>query len=252
MSPSQFQFCSVSKSFGEHEAVSGLAFTLYAGEHTAILGPSGCGKSTALRLLAGLEPPTKGQILLNGKVISEANRVVMPPHLRGVSLVFQDLALWPNLTVLGNVLLGLSGSNLSRHQAKRRGEEALAHCGIGSLAQRKPGQLSGGQQQRVALARAIAARPTFLLLDEPFSGVDILTKTKLLGEIAALASEQSLTVLLVSHDPLEATTLCRSAIVLNEGRVQECGVLADLIRDPQSELLKTFRDHLRGLAPACG
>lgn len=252
MSPSQFQFCSVSKSFGKHEAVSRLAFTLSAGEHTAILGPTGCGKSTALRLLAGLEAPTTGQILLDRRIASEANRVVTPPHRRGVSMVFQDLALWPNLTVLGNVLLGLSGSNLARREARQRAEESLDRCGIGSLARRKPGELSGGQQQRAALARAIAARPTFLLLDEPFSGVDVLAKSHLLGEIASLASEQNLTVILVSHDPLEATALCRSAIVLEEGHVQECGVLADLIRDSHSEMLRSFRGHLRGLELARG
>jgi ABC-type sugar transport system ATPase subunit len=169
----------------------------------------------------------------------------MPPFLRGIALVFQDLALWPNLTAMGNVLLGLSGAKLPRREARGRAEEALALCGIASLAHRRPGQLSGGQQQRVALARAIAARPRLLVLDEPFSSVDITTKARLLGEIRSLATQQNLTLVLVSHDPLEATALCEAAVILEDGRVQESGLLTDLIRDPHSQMLRTFRDYYR-------
>jgi ABC-type Fe3+/spermidine/putrescine transport system ATPase subunit len=241
----QFQFCSVSKVYDGHSALSEVSFTVNAGEHKAILGPSGCGKSTALRLLAGLEAPSQGQVLLDGEAISEPNRVLMPPFLRGIAMVFQDLALWPNLTAMGNVLLGLSGAKLPRREARGRAEEALALCGIASLAHRRPGQLSGGQQQRVALARAIAARPRLLVLDEPFSSVDITTKARLLGEIRSLATQQNLTLVLVSHDPLEATALCEAAVILEDGRVQESGLLTDLIRDPHSQMLRTFRDYYR-------
>lgn len=249
---SRFEFRSVSKTYNGRIVLSEVSFTVTAGEHAAILGPSGCGKSTILRLLAGLDAPSAGQVLLDGGVISEPNRVLRPPHLRGVAMVFQDLALWPNLSVMDNVLLGLSGAGLSKPAAKARAREALALCAIESLADRRPGKISGGQQQRVALARAIAVRPTFLLLDEPFSGLDLITKTKLLEEISALAAERRLTVLLVTHDPMEATTLCRSAIVLGNGRVEESGALADLLHAPQSEMLRVFRDHLRGLASIPG
>ena len=247
MNGDPFQFCSVSKAYNGHAVLSDISFTVTAGEHTAILGGSGCGKSTVLRLLAGLDVPSAGRILFKGQAISEPNRIVTPPHLRGVAMVFQDLALWPNLTVLGNVLLGLAGITQSAREKRTRAVEALALCGIEQFADRKPGTLSGGQQQRAALARAIAARPAFLLLDEPFSGLDLVTKTRLLREIADLASQRELTVLLVSHDPLEATTLCRSAVVLENGRVQETGKLETLLRTPQSEMLKVFRDHLRGM-----
>ena len=145
---------------------------------------------------------------------------------------------------MDNVLLGLSGADLSKSEARARAEEALAVCDIASLADRKPGKTSGGQQQRVALARAIAVQPTFLLLDEPFSGLDLVTKAELLKEISALAAARKLTVVLVTHDPIEATTLCRSALVLGKGCVEETGALEDLLRAPRSDMLRVFHDHL--------
>ncbi len=248
MNSPRFEFRSVSKAYEGRAILSDLSFTIPVGDHTALLGPSGCGKSTGLRLLAGLEAPSAGQVLLDGSVLSEPGRILRPPHLRGIAMVFQDLALWPNLSVLDNVLLGLSGVPLSRTEAGLRAGEALSLCGIESLAARRPGQISGGQQQRVALARAVAARPVFLLLDEPFSGLDLVTKTRLMQEIAHLAGQRGMTIVLVTHDPLEATTLCRSAVVLgSQGRVEESGSLADLLRAPRSEMLRTFEGHLRGL-----
>lgn len=247
MNSFQFQFCSVSKVYDGHSALSEVSFTVTAGEHLSILGPSGCGKSTALRLLAGLEAPSQGQVLLDGKPISEPNRVLLPPFRRGIAMVFQDLALWPNLTVLGNVLLGLSGAKLTRRERRARAEEALRLCGIAWLAHRRPGQLSGGQQQRVALARALAAQPRLLVLDEPFSSVDITTKARLLGEIRSLAAQQDLTVVLVSHDPQEAAAICHTAIILEDGRVQEFGALGELMLHPRSQTLKAFREYCRRL-----
>jgi ABC-type Fe3+/spermidine/putrescine transport system ATPase subunit len=247
MSDRGFEFRFVTKRYGGRPALAEASFTVPVGEHTAVVGPSGCGKSTLLRLMAGLDAPTAGQVLLFGSVASTPERILLPPHRRAVALVFQDLALWPNLSAIDNVLLGLSGSGLPRHEARMRADEAVSLCGITSLARRKPAQLSGGEQQRVALARALAVRPAFLLLDEPFAGLDLLLKTRLLEEIAGLASGRGVTVVLVTHDPLEATTLCRSAVVLDEGRVAEEGILRDLLHNPRSELLKVFRDQLRRL-----
>ena len=234
----------VSQNYGGHAALIDVALTVIAGEHLVLLGPSGCGKTTALRLLAGLEAPSAGHVLLDGEVVSAAGRVLRPPHRRGVAMVFQDLALWPNLTALDNIRLGLAGAGLTAREAKRRGQEALARCGIGELAARRPGQLSGGQQQRVALARAIAARPTFLFLDEPFAGVDLVTKADLLREIAALAAEHQLTIVLVSHDPLEAAGLCLSAEVMADGRIAASGNLTELLRHSALPILKACRDQL--------
>src|SRR5262245_26750741 len=224
-------------------ALARVSFAIAEGRHTVLLGPSGCGKSTVLSLLAGLETPSLGEILGDGRTISLSERVILSPHRRGVSMVFQDLALWRDLTALGNVLLGLSGARLSRSERHRRAAEALALCGIGELANRKPGLLSGGEQQRVALARAIAVRPRFLLLDEPFAGLDLATKTALLGEIADLASAQRLTVILVTHDPLEAVGLCRFALILEGGRLVQSGELEEVLREPRSSLLEIFRQH---------
>lgn len=247
MSANRFELRSVARYYAGQPALVDVSCTFVAEENTAILGPSGCGKSTLLRILAGLEAPTSGQVLLNGAVISEPGRIILPPHQRGVGMVFQDLALWPNLSVLDNVLLGLAGARLPRQEAQKRAQEALDLCGISDLAGRKPGSISGGQQQRAALARAVAARPRFLLLDEPFSGLDLVTKTRLLGEIALLAQERELTVLLVSHDPLEVTTVCRSAVVLELGKVTEAGVFTELLQSPRSEILSMFRKHIKDL-----
>jgi iron(III) transport system ATP-binding protein len=243
---SRFEFRDVSKTYEGQTALDNISFAIVSGQHTAIMGPSGCGKSTTLRILAGLEVPSAGEVLMDDVVVSEPDKICYPPHLRGVGMVFQDLALWPNLSVMNNVLLGLSSEGLTKHEARERARDALALCGVESLASRKPGKISGGQQQRVALARAIAMRPRFLLLDEPFSDLDLVTKMKLLEDIVALAANQKLTTILVTHDPMEATVLCRSAIVLTSGRIEESGDLADLLKDPQSELLKVFREHLNG------
>jgi ABC-type Fe3+/spermidine/putrescine transport system ATPase subunit len=237
-------FRSVSKSYGDHCALSQISVTLTPGEHTAILGPSACGKTTFLRLLAGLEAPSSGEIVSDSTVLASTFRILVPPHERKLAMVFQDLALWPNLTVLGNAMLGLSGRNGARNSAN----EALTLCGIASLADRKPGTLSGGQQQRVALARALAAEPSFLLLDEPFSGLDLVTKSQLLQDINSLAAKRGFTIVLVCHDPFEATTICQRALVLDQGRVVEQGSLSELLLAPQSEILKVFREHLRGLS----
>lgn len=237
MTSRRFELRDVSKVYSRQAALKDVSLSILSGEHTAIIGPSGCGKSTALRLLAGLEAPSSGQIYLDGELISKEEKVLKPPHRRGIAMVFQDLALWPNLTVLDNVLLGLSGQPLSSRQTRERACEALALCGIDSLAGRKPGTLSGGQQQRVALARALAVKPDFLLLDEPFTGLDLLTKLRLLEEIERLAANQKITAVLVSHDPLDAKALCRSVVVLNKGQVEERGLLDELLKEPESELL---------------
>ncbi len=246
----QFELQDVSKSYGGKPVLSHLSLTFEVGRHTAVVGPSGCGKSTLLRLVAGLDAPSSGRVLIDGEVVSEPGVVSRPPHQRHLAMVFQDLALWPNLSVLGNVSLGLAGKHLPRQEARTRAEESLTICGIADLADRKPGQLSGGQQQRVALARAMAARPTFLLLDEPFASLDLSTKDRLLAEIRSLAEGQPLTLIVVTHDPLEATTLCQHAVVLDDGMLIESGSWDELLTKPtgpKSTLLRLFRDRVRDL-----
>ena len=244
MKQAGFELRSVSKVYKGQVALSEVSLSVPAGEHTAILGPSGCGKSTVLRILSGLDTPFKGEVLLDGKVISQGNQIIIPPHGRGIAMVFQDLALWPNLSVLDNVLLGQSGTGLNRREARARAHKALVMCGIEALDRRLPGELSGGQQQRVALSRAIATRPAFIFLDEPFAGLDLVLKSRLLSEISALAEQHHFTILLVTHDPVEVTGLCSSAIILDQGKVIEAGKLDELLSHPQSETLRVFRDHI--------
>lgn len=227
--------------YGREEALAGVDLTIVSGETTALVGPSGSGKSTVLRLLAGLKPPTSGEVWIGGERASAPGRILIPPHRRGVGMVFQDLALWPNLSAVENVALGLYGRRSERHV---RAGAALALCGIEALAERRPGSLSGGQQQRVALARALASEPAFLLLDEPFAGLDFVTKTRLFEEIARLARESSVTPVLVTHDPFEALALCRSVAVLEAGKLVERGELSALLRAPRSEILSVFRSQL--------
>ncbi|HHQ14149.1 MAG TPA: ATP-binding cassette domain-containing protein [Chromatiales bacterium] len=221
-------------------ALHDISVALPAGQHTALLGPSGCGKTTVLRLLSGLDAPACGEIWLNGQRVSQAGRVCLPPHQRGIAMVFQDLALWPGLTAIENILLGLSGRGLQGQDARSRAREALAVCQIGELADRLPARMSGGQQQRVALARAIAVRPEFLFLDEPFGGLDLVTRKALLGDIASLACEHGFTIVLVTHDPLEVRSLCSHAIVLESGSICEAGELDVLLADPKSVTLRAW------------
>ena len=250
MSAAGFELRSVSVNYSGYLALDRMSAVLHKGRHTAILGPSGCGKTTVLRILSGLEAPTAGEVLLNGVVVSRPGEVVLAPHRRGVAMVFQDLALWPGLSARDNVLLGLSGNRLSRGDARERAREALTVCGIDNLANRLPAELSGGQQQRVALARAIAVRPTFLFLDEPFAGLDLVTKAGLLTDIAALAEQHGFTIVLVTHDPLEVMRLCSAGIVIESGAVRESGELDSLLADPRSATLKAWRGPVPGSGPA--
>ncbi|TWI11514.1 ABC transporter ATP-binding protein [Aerolutibacter ruishenii] len=243
MNPAQFRLEGVSKVFGDQAALSEVSLDFKFGQHTAIIGPSGCGKTTLLRLLAGLDAPTAGKVLLDGRTLSASGRVLVPPHSRHIGLVFQDLALWPNLSALDNVLLGLPGLRHARSRVRAQALDALERCGIPDLAHARPGRLSGGQQQRVAIARAIAVRPKFLLLDEPFAGLDLVTKDALFDQIAALCRALGSTVILVTHDPAEVAQLCERVVVLERGQVVESGRLGELLQAPQSSLLRRFKAH---------
>jgi iron(III) transport system ATP-binding protein len=214
----------LAKKHGDQAVFTGVSFSLTAGDRLAVLGASGSGKTTLLRLLAGLDEPTSG-------VIERA------PGLR-VGMVFQDLALWPNLTVLDNVALALP--DMPSPQRLQSARDALAACRVGELGSRKPGMLSIGQQQRVALARAIVARPQLILLDEPFSSLDPLLREELMAEVRRLAGGVSAALVLVTHDVFEALALACGAIVLEDGCLAESGELGSLLAAPRSRLLRQF------------
>ncbi len=230
-----------------HLVLDGAELELARGQSLALLGSSGSGKSTLLRIIAGLEVPEKGEVLIAGVPATQNGRLLIAADRRGVAMLFQDLALWPNLSVQGNVRLGLSGLRLPRKQLRARATEALELCGIEDLWRRLPGTLSGGQQQRVALARALAVQPSLVLLDEPFGGLDLVTKQAVIRELVRLRSELGFALVLVTHDALEVGRLCDSLAVLQSGRIAEQGRLSDVTEAPQTALAKALTGQVQGI-----
>ncbi|WP_342451367.1 ABC transporter ATP-binding protein [Neoroseomonas nitratireducens] len=218
----------VTKRYGAQAVVDGLTLGAEAGECIALLGPSGCGKTTTLRMVAGFVAPDGGRIVMEGRAIERT-----PPHRRGIGMVFQNYALFPHMTVAGNVGFGLEMRGLPRAERDARVAEALAMVGLAAFAARYPAQLSGGQQQRVALARALVIRPSLLLLDEPLSNLDAGLRVEMRQEIAALRRRTGITTLFVTHDQEEALALADRIAVLNHGQLVECATPAELTEHPR-------------------
>ena len=205
-----------------------------------LTGPSGCGKSTLLRLIAGLEVPHRGTIRINGAIATQDARIAMGPPHSGLSMVFQDLGLWPNLTTIENILLGLAGTRLSRREKLDRAHAAMVSCQITSKADELPCRLSVGEQQRAALARAVAVRPKLLLLDEPFTGLDITLRDSLFEQVNALIRHSNTTIVMVSHLLFDAPRLSADLAVLEDGCIREFGPFEELLRQPQSRTLSAW------------
>ena len=217
--------------------VQNVSLQLARGDIACLLGPSGCGKTTLLRAIAGFAPLQAGRIAIMGREVSGAG-VQVPTEQRNVGMVFQDYALFPHLTVQGNVGFGLHG--LTAGAAKARVQEMLRMVGLESLAQRYVHELSGGQQQRVALARALAPKPQLLLLDEPFSNLDVSLREHLAREVRALLKATGTTAVLVTHDQQEAFAVADFVAVLAEGRVQQWGTPMALYHEPVNRLVANF------------
>jgi iron(III) transport system ATP-binding protein len=209
----------VTKRFGAHSALDAVSLAAAAGSATVILGPSGCGKTTLLRVIAGLDVPDVGEVALNGRTVSAAGRIVVPPHQRRLGFVFQDLALWPHLTVRGNLDFVLGSGGSSQADRSRRAQEALELVRIEQFSSRYPHQLSGGEQQRVALARAIVGDPGVLLLDEPLSSLDPELRAELRSELARLQHTLNLTMVYVTHDREDAAVLADDVVEMRAGRI---------------------------------
>ncbi|WP_326524865.1 ABC transporter ATP-binding protein [Sphingomonas sp.] len=222
----------VSRRFGDRVAADGVSFALAAGRIACLLGPSGCGKSTVLRMIAGLDRVDAGTIAIDGREVAAPGRAV-PPEDRGVGLVFQDLALFPHLTVADNVVFGLSG--LSRADRRARAVALLGRFHAEALVDAWPHTLSGGEQQRVAMARAMAREPALLLLDEPFSGLDGHLRDRVRASVLADLRAAGATVLIVTHDPDEAMAVADDLILMADGRVVQTGSPEDCYRRPRSE-----------------
>lgn len=211
-------FEAVSKAFGGRPVVREFSLAIEPGERVILLGPSGSGKTTVLRLLAGLTTPDAGRILLDGLTASEPGKVVVPPEERNLGFVFQDLALWPHMTVRGNLEFGLIARGVSRPERNRRIAGMLDLVHLGDRAGSKPGELSGGEQQRVALARALVQRPRALLMDEPLANLNPELKSQLCSEILRFHAELRFTLLHVTHSLDEATVLGTRLVSLSPGK----------------------------------
>jgi sulfate transport system ATP-binding protein len=216
-------------------AVADVSFTAPTGAITAVLGPSGAGKSTVLRIIAGLEEPDRGRVLLLGEDVTET-----PVQKRGVGFVFQGYALFGHLSVRENVAFGLRVRDVPRKEAVARANELLHRVQLDGLGNRRPSELSGGQRQRVAFARALAVNPRVLLLDEPFGALDAGVRLELGEWLLRLHDETGLTTLLVTHDQPEAFALAEHIVVLFEGRVAQAGTPAELRAHPADEHLEAF------------
>jgi iron(III) transport system ATP-binding protein len=209
----------IEKSFGSAEVLKKVSLTVPAGSLVALLGPSGCGKTTLLRTIAGLERPSAGSIEVGSRTVVDGTKSFVPPERRRIGMVFQDWALFPHLSVRGNVAFGLPRSE----RRSRRVDDALRLVDLTNLAERMPGTLSGGQQQRVALARALANRPSVILLDEPFSNLDAALRHQIRAEVQVLLRDLGVTALFVTHDQEEAFTLGEWIAVMFDGEiVQQC------------------------------
>src|ERR671936_1830620 len=229
------RFDGVSKRFGGATAVEQVSLDIFPGEFFAMLGPSGCGKTTLLRLLAGFETPDAGRILLDGQDIAP-----VPPHRRPINMMFQSYALFPHLTVEGNVAFGLKQERLPSSEITARVEEMLALVRLEGLGKRKPHQLSGGQRQRVALARALVKRPRVLLLDEPLAALDKKLRGETQFELMHLKQELGLTFVIVTHDQEEAMTVADRIGVMNHGRVMQVATPPELYEQPNSRWVADF------------
>jgi spermidine/putrescine transport system ATP-binding protein len=225
----------VTKRFGEVVAVDAMTLRIPRGSFTSLLGPSGCGKTTTLRMIAGFEQPTEGEILLAGRPIAG-----VPPYQRSVNTVFQHYALFPHMNVAQNVGYGLRQKKVGKDEERRRASEALELVRLGGYERRRTWELSGGQQQRVALARALVNRPTVLLLDEPLGALDLKLRKQMQLELKALQQEVGITFVYVTHDQEEALTMSDVIVVMLDGRIQQQGGPEELYERPVNRFVADF------------
>jgi iron(III) transport system ATP-binding protein len=219
----------------EVTAVNGVSLSINKGELVTLLGPSGCGKTTTLRLIGGFEVLTSGRILLDGEAIDN-----LPPHKRGMSMVFQSYAIFPHLNVFENIAYGLHVQKVPESEVKRRVGQVLELVDLVGYEHRAPNQLSGGQQQRVALARALVMEPKVLLLDEPLSNLDAKLREQMRSEIRKIQQQLGITSVYVTHDQIEAMTLSDQIVVINKGSIEQMGTPEEIYRHPNSQFVANF------------
>ena len=225
----------VRKSFGSTLVIKGADLDIADGSFVVFVGPSGCGKTTLLRLIAGLEDVSKGRILIDG-----ANVVGVPPSKRGLSMVFQSYALYPHMSVRGNIAFGLKMAGLSRAEISKKVEEAAATLNLTPYLDRKPRELSGGQRQRVAIGRAIVREPKAFLFDEPLSNLDAALRVQMRLEVTRLQKQLGTTAIYVTHDQVEAMTMADKIVVLNAGKIEQYGSPLELYEKPANLFVAGF------------
>ncbi|MCO5157244.1 MAG: ABC transporter ATP-binding protein [Aquamicrobium sp.] len=233
----------VSHWFGDFQALDSISLDVESSELIALLGPSGCGKTTLLRMIAGFIPTRSGRILLGGKDISEN-----PPYKRNTGMVFQSYALFPHMTVFGNIAFGLEMRDVGKPEIERRVAEVLRLVRLDAMGERYPKQLSGGQQQRVAIARALVVQPDAFLLDEPLSNLDAKLRYSVGQEIRALQQELGLTTVFVTHDQNEALALADRLVVMDRGRIVQSGSAQELYARPVNTFVASFLGHAKLLS----
>ncbi|MDD9740470.1 ABC transporter ATP-binding protein [Marinovum sp. SP66] len=229
------QFKGVTKRFGDFTAIDNLTQDIYAREFFALLGPSGCGKTTMMRMLAGFETPSEGQILIAGQDMSR-----VPPNKRAVNMMFQSYALFPHLTVFDNIAFGLKREGKPKDEIEARVAEMLRLTRLEGFAQRKPHQISGGQRQRVALARSLAKAPKLLLLDEPLGALDAKLRQQTQFELVDIQEKTGTTFVIVTHDQEEAMTVASRVAVMDEGRIVQVATPSEIYEQPNSVYVADF------------
>ncbi len=256
---SSIQLVKVSKHWGTTKALDDVSLAIEPGTFCVLLGPSGCGKSTTLRIIAGLESATQGQVIVDGKDVTQ-----QPPAQRGVAMVFQNYALFPHLNVADNITFGLSVRNVDAKETARRLAATAELLGLDKLLHRRPSQLSGGQQQRVALGRALVAQTKVCLMDEPLSNLDAQLRQEMRHELRELQQRLGLTVVYVTHDQTEAMSMADQVVLLNKGRIEQCAppralyarpattFAARFIGTPAMNLLRVDKGCIAGSSVAVG
>jgi len=231
----------LSKWYGQHRIIDDLSLVAYQGEFLTLLGPSGCGKTTTLRCVAGFEKPDEGRITLDTVCVSDAAQGIdLPAERRQFGMVFQSYAVWPHMTVAENVAYGLRNRGLSKGEIEERVSEVVDRVGLSGMASKGVTRLSGGQQQRVALARAIVYRPKILLFDEPLSNLDAKLRERMRLELRRLQTELNITSVYVTHDQEEAMVMSDRIIVMNQGRIQQTGIPAEIYDRPANRFVADF------------
>lgn len=225
----------ISKLFGEVKAVDGVDLSCADGEFLVLLGPSGCGKTTLLRMIAGIEEPTSGDIVIDGQVVTN-----LPPRVRNIAMVFQSYALYPHMTVYRNIAFPLRARGVDKATIKDKVQWAAGMFGIGHLLDRKPRALSGGERQRVALARAMVREPSVFLLDEPLSNLDAILRASAREELRQFQKRVGVTTVYVTHDQVEAMGLGDRIVVMNKGSIRQVGVPSEIYQWPADTFVATF------------